>query len=68
VDMSVLEDPYGSIIRVGSSIRAVPSTPTVRKVYFFEILVPKYQTPWCHMSKDYDSITTVKASRFTVCS
>jgi len=66
--MSALEDPYGSIIRVGSSISEAPSTLRVREVYFFEILVPKYQTTWCHMSKDYNSVTTVKASRITVCS
>jgi len=49
VDISGLEDPCGSIIRAGSSIPAAPSTLRVRKVYFFEILVPKYQTIWCHM-------------------
>lgn len=47
---------------------SAPSTLRVRKVYFFEILVCKYQTTWCHMSEDYNSVITVKVSNFTVCS
>jgi hypothetical protein len=65
--MSALEVPYGSINRVGSSIHAVLSTLRVKKVYFFVILVSKYLTILCHMSEDYNSINTVKASSFTVC-